>query len=101
MNEILTLKQIGVVAGVFCLLPMAVFSQDAYDRLTYHAAPKPLSKDAVTENWPRFLGATDNSVSRETKLSRQLDGGLKLVWEVAKGQGYTAPSARSRSNNAR
>ena len=67
-------------------------AQESYERLTYHQAPKPLAEGAVVEDWPRFLGATDNSVSRETRLLKEWPDGLKPVWEAEKGQGYTAPS---------
>lgn len=52
-------------------------------------APKPLAKDAVTSDWPSFLGPSFNAVSTETKLSRKLPP--PLVWEFAKGTGYTSP----------
>ena len=39
-----------------------------FDRLKFHKAPKPLPEGAVTEDWPRFLGASDNAISKETKL---------------------------------
>ena len=81
--------------AVLALLFPAVCAeaQESYDRLTYHAAPKPLAQGAVSEDWPRFLGATDNSVSRETKLLKEWPAaGPEIVWEAAKGEGYTAPS---------
>ena len=34
-----------------------------------HAKPKPLAKDAVTHDWPSFLGPSHNGVSTETRLS--------------------------------
>ena len=82
-----------------CLLAFAALvlepagAQQDYERLKFHAAPKPLPDGAVTEDWPRFLGKTDNSVSRETKLLKEWpEGGPQLVWEIEKGQGYTGPS---------
>lgn len=63
-----------------------------WDRLKYHAAPAPLAADAVTEDWPRFLGPNDDVISGETKLLRAFpEGGPKIVWEMAKGTGYTSP----------
>jgi len=53
-------------------------------------APKPLAKDAVTSDWPSFLGPTSNAVSTETKLNRKLPP--PPVWEFAKGTGYTSPA---------
>jgi outer membrane protein assembly factor BamB len=52
--------------------------------------PKPLSKDAVTSDWPSFLGPSHNAVSTETRLSRKLPP--PLVWEFAKGTGYASPA---------
>lgn len=57
--------------------------------LQFHTVPKPLSPEAVTEDWPRFLGPHDNATSGETPL---LDTwpreGLKVVWEMQTGEGY-------------
>ncbi|MCB1229284.1 MAG: PQQ-like beta-propeller repeat protein [Verrucomicrobiae bacterium] len=63
-----------------------------WDRVTYHAPPKPLPEGAVTEDWPRFLGPNDNAISGETRLLDGLpEGGPKKVWELEKGTGYTSP----------
>jgi len=51
---------------------------------------KPLPKDAVTTDWPSFLGPSHNAVSTETKLSRKLPP--PLVWEFSKGTGYSSPA---------
>lgn len=60
--------------------------------LTYHAPPKPLSPEAVTADWPRFLGPTDDAKSPETRLlDRFPEGGPKKVWELEKGISYTTP----------
>jgi outer membrane protein assembly factor BamB len=76
-----------VVAGEEA--PAAQKNPDA----TFHAAPKPLAKDAVTHDWPSFLGATHNLVSTETKLLEKFPaGGLPLVWEAKRGLGYAAPA---------
>ena len=62
-----------------------------FDRLTFHKAPKPLSKDAVVSDWPRFLGPKDDSTSPETHLLKTIpESGLAPVWEVKKGTGYTS-----------
>ena len=53
-------------------------------------APKPLSPDAETHDWPSFLGPTHNAISTETHLSRTLPP--PLVWEMEKGTGYTSPA---------
>jgi outer membrane protein assembly factor BamB len=55
-----------------------------------HAKPKPLSKEAVTEEWPSLLGPAHNAVSTETRLSRALPP--PLVWEFSKGTSYASPA---------
>lgn len=92
---------------LFLILPLAVaamlrgelaaqndaVSPKPFDRVKFHAAPKPLPSGAVTEDWPRFLGPNDNGISGETKLlSKFPEGGLKIVWELEKGTGYTSPA---------
>ncbi len=62
-----------------------------FAELTYHAAPKPLAKGAVTAEFPRFLGPSDDGKSPETHLLAKFpEGGLKPVWEMRKGTGYTS-----------
>ncbi len=76
------------------LLTFATCSaQEAFDRLTFHAAPKPLSKDAKTSEWPRMLGPMDDAISPETHLSKKWAAGEpKAVWEVAMGEAYNSPA---------
>jgi outer membrane protein assembly factor BamB len=75
------------------LLTPGASAQDFAARFRFHAAPKPLASGAVTEDWPRFLGPRDDATSGETKLLRGWpEGGPALVWELAKGEGYTSPS---------
>lgn len=63
-----------------------------FDRLKFHAAPKPLPQGAVTEDWPRFLGPNDDATTGEAKLlSAFPEDGPKVVWEMEKGTGYTSP----------
>jgi outer membrane protein assembly factor BamB len=52
--------------------------------------PKPLAPDAVTHDWPSFLGPTHNAVSTETRLTRALPP--RLVWELPKGESYSSPA---------
>ena len=54
------------------------------------AAPRPLSSDAITHDWPSFLGPSHNAVSTETHLTRELPP--PLIWELEKGTGYTSPA---------
>src|SRR5262245_1433050 len=62
----------------------------AFGRPSPQRAPKPLAKDAVTADWPSFLGPSHNAFSTETKLSRRLPP--PLIWEFAKGTAYTSPA---------
>jgi len=55
-----------------------------------HRKPKPLSKDAVTEDWPCFLGRSHQALSAETKLTRSFPP--PLIWEMNKGTSYTSPA---------
>ena len=54
------------------------------------SAPRPLAKDAITHDWPAFLGPTHNAISTETRLSRRLPP--PLVWEFIRGTGYASPA---------
>jgi len=75
------------------LEPVAAPSAVAYDRVTFHAAPKPLPAGAVTQDWPTFLGPTRNAVSGETRLLKNFSEGTpKIVWELETGNGYASPS---------
>ena len=68
-------------------------AQETFDRLTFHAAPKPLSKDAKTSDWPRVLGPGDDGISLETHLLKTWAAGEpKAVWEVQMGEAYNSPA---------
>lgn len=70
----------------------ALSAPASFEGLTFHSVPKPLSPEAVTADWPRFLGPTDNVKTPETHLLERFpDGGLKPVWEMEKGSSYTSP----------
>ena len=72
--------------------PATAAEPSAFDRLTFHRAPKPLPAGAVTEDWPRFLGPNHDGTSGETRLLAAFPAeGLARVWEIAKGSGYTTP----------
>ncbi len=65
----------------------------AFDRLTFHQAPKPLNKTAVTSEWTRFLGPNHDATSPETHLLHEWPKEeLTPVWEVKKGDSYTSPA---------
>lgn len=47
----------------------------------------------MTEDWPAFLGPRGEPVSRETRLLEDFGPeGPALIWELAKGTGYSSPS---------
>jgi len=67
-----------------CPLPLST--------VTFHVSPKPLSPEAITQDWPAFLGPDRNAVSKETKLLNHWPvEGPALVWEMTTGSGYAAP----------
>lgn len=71
---------------------LALSAPEDFDRLTFHTAPKALSAEAVTEDWPRFLGPRHDLHSRETELLRTFSaGGPTMVWEVKRGGGHAPP----------
>mgnify|MGYP001224671374 CR=1 FL=1 len=76
------------------MLPfLAGIASTSADTLTYHAPPKPLPPQAVTADWPGFLGPQRNSICRETRLLKIWPrSGPSLVWELKKGRGYSAPA---------
>ena len=60
--------------------------------LTTHRAARPLSENAIVEDWPGFLGPRRDGRSIESPL--HLDwpaAGPALVWETTKGEGYASP----------
>ena len=47
----------------------------------------------TAEDWPRFLGLKDNATSGETRLLKKWPAaGVKVVWEMESGAGYTCPA---------
>lgn len=68
-------------------------AQEAFDRLTYFGAPKPLAKEAQTSDWPRVLGPADDATSPETHLLKSWPQGKPVtLWEVQMGEGYNSPA---------
>ena len=80
------------ILRAFLLSAAGALSASAQTRTASKA--KPLSKDAVTQDWTSFLGPSHNAVSAETRLSRKLPP--PLVWEFPKGSGYTSPAVSGR-----
>ncbi|MEM7623363.1 MAG: PQQ-binding-like beta-propeller repeat protein [Planctomycetota bacterium] len=65
----------------------------ATDELTTHSAPCPLAADAVTADWPRFLGPLGTGVITETHLRDDLEANPPtLLWSYETGSGYAAPA---------
>jgi outer membrane protein assembly factor BamB len=87
------MKPLSTLVSLALLVPTLRAQQtQTFDRLTFHAAPQALASDARTSDWPRQLGPQDNAASPETKLLHEwLAAGPATVWEIAKGDGYTAP----------
>lgn len=68
-------------------------AQEVFDRLKFHAEPRPLTKAAKTSDWPRLLGPSDDATSPESPLLKKWSvGGPKLVWEVEMGDAYNSPA---------
>ena len=68
-------------------------AQEAFERLTFHAAPKPLAAAAKMSDWPRVLGPTDDAHSPETHLLKTwAQNEPKSVWEVQMGEAYNSPA---------
>jgi outer membrane protein assembly factor BamB len=59
--------------------------------LTFHSAPQPLARDAITTDSLGFLGSTHTPISPETHLRADLKD-LPAVWETEKGTGYAPPA---------
>lgn len=75
------------------LAPAKASTAKPHPATTFHAKPKPLPPGAKTEDWPQFLGSRRNMVSGEAGLLKEIPkSGLKLVWELAKGMGYSSPT---------
>ncbi|MCB1121797.1 MAG: PQQ-binding-like beta-propeller repeat protein, partial [Verrucomicrobiae bacterium] len=80
------------VIAFFLSANLALAAPATFDRLTYHTPPKPLSPDAVTEHWPRFLGPRHDLHSNETHLLKSFPkSGPTIVWEIERGTGHTPP----------
>ena len=73
--------------------PLPAAEPRKHPGVTFHAAAKPLQPGATTQDWPAFLGSRGEPVSGETGLLEKFGpSGPPLVWELAKGTGYSSPS---------
>ena len=87
-----TLAHVAVVVGFIVGGAGGAFGAEKNPNATFHVAPAPLSKDAVTTEWPCVLGPSHNETSAETHILGKFPAsGPKLVWEMNKGEGYAAP----------
>lgn len=79
---------------VLCLfIPSVLRSAERSSDAVFHQAPRSVSKNAVTTDWPCLLGPTHNEVCAETHLLKQFPpAGPALVWEINKGEGYASPA---------
>lgn len=78
---------------LFALLASTSIGHAQQPELVFRQSPKALSPNAVTEDWRHFLGPTRNAISRETHLLKDFgEEGPSIVWEVAKGEGYSSPA---------
>ncbi len=61
--------------------------------VTFHHPPRSLAENAVTEDWPWFLGNRHDGISREKPIINNWSSdGPPLIWEMNTGEGYGAPS---------
>jgi len=91
---ILRLAQ-GLLIVTGASIALSATEPEDFERLTFHNAPKALSVDATTEDWPRFLGPRHDLHSRESRLLKVFPKqGLAKVWEVKRGSGH-APTVVS------
>ena len=82
----------SLVLLVFAGLHLHAQEPQSFDRLKFAAPPKALSSGAKTSDWPRFLGPAHDAISPDTGLLHDWpDSGPAKVWEISKGDGYTAP----------
>lgn len=64
-------------------------------KLERFSSPTPLSPEAVTSDWPHFLGPNKNCTSPETHLRKDWpEEGPPLVWTRTSGATYATPAIR-------
>jgi len=61
-------------AALLLIVPLAVAAPEPLDRLPFHAQPKPLSKETVTEHRSRFLGPRHDLHQVEDHKYQLVDG---------------------------
>lgn len=92
MNRFAPLLHLVLLSGG-CLCAQTAPDSPPPPRLTVHARPKPLSPKAVTADWPRFLGPSDDATTPETQLLDSFPPtGPVLLWELEKEDGFACPA---------
>lgn len=91
------LHRFAVPALVSLMLLCSCGAEDAPPgpRVQVPSAPSEAAADSSRpgDDWPCFLGATHDGVSRETGLLKKWpEGGPPVLWEREVGTGYSAPS---------
>lgn len=62
----------------------------------FHTPPKKLDPEAMVHDWTDFLGPTHDGVSTESPLLVDWGNeGPRLVWEMEKGDSYSAPAIKA------
>ncbi len=75
------------------LEPLAPGEAKTYPELSVAATATALSLEAISEDWPGFLGPRRDSKSIETRLLADWpEQGPKLLWSMRRGQGYSSPA---------
>ena len=73
-------KFIPLLLPFICLF--SILGNDQNQRLYEHIKASPLSEFALTKDWPRYNGPSDDASSPETKLLKDWGkNGTTLVWE--------------------
>jgi outer membrane protein assembly factor BamB len=52
----------------------------------------PPSAAKIASDWPRFLGPLGIGASPETGIRTEWTGGLRILWQLPVGEGYSAPT---------
>lgn len=71
----------------------SLLGKDQNERLSVHKEASTISEFALTTDWPRYNGPSDDASSPETKLLKDWGNkGPTLLWESKKGEGYASPA---------
>jgi outer membrane protein assembly factor BamB len=82
-----------VAMTITLLACCALLANPPMPRVVGYRPPRPLDSQAVTEDWPAFLGPRHNGMSKETPLLKKWGtDGPPLVWELHSGSGYAGPA---------